>query len=164
MRFYIKQKVFSIRDKFRILDESQRELYVVEGKFFSIKNKLELLNINGSQVLHAEKKVLSFMPRYTIFSPHGDALAVVQRKMALRPKFIVEVDNEELQVEGSFFGHSFNVLRSGNVVASIQKKIISWGDTYEIHIADELNVELYLFIVIIIDQVIHEQQKRNHNN
>jgi uncharacterized protein YxjI len=164
MRFYIKQKVFSIRDKFRIMDETQRELYTVEGKFFSIQNKLELLNMNGSQVLNASKKVFTLMPKYSIFTPHGDLLAQVHRKFALRPKFIVYVNNEELEVEGSFFGHSFGVMRNGQEVASISKKVISWGDTYEINIADELNTELYLFIVIIIDQIIHEQENKRRNN
>lgn len=164
MKFYVKQKVFSFKDKFKVLDETQKELYSVEGKFFSISNKLELLNLNGSQVLNAQKKIFSFLPKYTIFTPHGEQLAIVQRKFALKPKFNVEVGNEELQVEGSFFGHSFGIMRNGNEVASIQKKIIAWGDTYEIFIADELNIELYLFIVIIIDQVIHEQKKGNHNN
>ena len=44
---------------------------------------------------------------------------------------------------------------------SKQKKVISWGDTYEINILDELNTELYLFIVIIIDQIIHEQRNKS---
>lgn len=162
MRFYIKQRVFSIRDKFRVLDESQRELYTVEGKFFSISNKLELLNANGVQILNANKKVFSIMPKYFIYTPQGDLLAEVQRKFALRPRFIVTVDNEELDVEGSFWGHSFGVMRNGQEVASISKKVISWGDTYEINIADELNTELYLFIVIIIDQIVHEQKNRQN--
>ncbi len=164
MRFYIKQKVFSLRDKFRIMDESQRELYAVEGKFFSISNKLQLLNMNGSQVLNANKKIFSIMAKYFINDPHGELLAEVSRKFSIRPKFIVKVQDEELQVEGSLFAHSFGVFRNGNEVASISKKLISWGDTYEINIQDELNVELYLFIVIIIDQIIHEAENRRNRN
>lgn len=163
MRFYIKQKVFSLRDKFRIMDESQKELYSVEGKFFSIQNKLELLNMNGSQVLNAKKKLFRLFATYDIFDQHNEELATVQRKFSFRPKFIVNVQGEELQVEGSLFAHSFGVLRNGQEVASISKKVISWGDTYEINVYDELNTELYLFIVIIIDQIIHEQKKGNVN-
>lgn len=159
MRFYIKQKVFSLRDKFRVMDEAQKELYSVEGKFISIQNKLQLLNMNGSQVLNAQKKLFKIFPRYDIYTPHSDHLATIQKKFSIRPKFVVTVGNEELQVEGSLFAHSFGVFRGGQEVASIQKKIISWGDTYEINILDELNAELYLFIVIIIDQIIHEQKR-----
>ncbi len=162
MKFYVKQKVFSLRDRFRIMDETQKELYSVEGKFMSIQNKLQLLNMDGSQVLNAKKKMFKLFPRYDIFTQHNEHLAAVQKKFAIRPKFAVYVGNEELQVEGSFFGHSFGVLRNGQEVASIQKKIISWGDTYEINVLDELNTELYLFIVIIIDQIIHEQKSNNN--
>lgn len=161
MRFYIKQKVFSLKDRFRIMDETQQELYSVEGKFISIQNKLALNNMDGSQVLNAKRKMFALFPRYDIFTPHSEHLATIQKKFALRPKFSVYVGNEELQVEGSFFGHSFGVLRNGTEVASIQKKVISWGDTYEINILDELNTELYLFIVIIIDQIIHEQKNKS---
>ena len=162
MRFYIKQKVFSLRDKFTIMDETQKELYTVEGKFISIQNKLQLLNMNGSQALNAQKKLFRLMARYDIYTPHSDHLATIQRKFSIRPKFVVTVGNEELQVEGSFFAHSFGVFRDGQEVASIAKKYISWGDTYEIDIHDELNTELYLFIVIIIDQIIHEQENKRH--
>jgi len=164
MRFYIKQKVFSFKDKFRVMDETQKELYSVEGKFISIQNKLQLLNMDGSQVLNAQKKLFKLFPRYDIYTPHNDHLATIQKKFSIRPKFLVTVGNEELQVEGSFFAHSFGVMRGGQEVASIHKKVISWGDTYEIDVHDELNTELYLFIVIIIDQVIHEQKSRSNFN
>ena len=164
MKYYIKQKVFSLRDKFRIMDETQKELYSVEGKFISIQNKLQLLHMNGSQALNAQKKLFKIMSRYDIFTPHNDHLATVQRKFSFRPKFLVTVGNEELQVEGSFFAHSFGIFRDGQEVASIEKKYISWGDTYEIDIQDDLNKELYLFIVIIIDQIIHEAETKRNNN
>lgn len=163
MRFYIKQKVFSFRDKFRIMDESQKELYQVSGKFLSIQNKLELLNMDGSTVLHAQKKVFSIMPKYTILDPHDEPVAFIQRKFAFKPRFEVQVGSKQLTVQGSFWGHSFGIHDGDMEVASISKKIISWGDTYEIEIHDDRDKELYLFIVIIIDQVIHEQKNRSNN-
>jgi len=161
MKYYIKQKVFSLRDKFKITTESQKDLYQVAGKFLSISNKLELQNIDGSVVLHAKKQVLSFLPKYFVYTPHNDELAVIQRKFAFKPKFEIRVGAENLHVEGSLFGHSFHIMNDDDIVASIQKKVISWGDTYEIEVFTEQNLELYLFIVIIIDQVIHEQKNRS---
>lgn len=162
MRFYIKQKVFSFRDKFRVTDESQKELYTLEGKFLSIQNKLQLLNMNGSQVLNAKKKLFRLFATYEIFTPHGELVAEVKRKFSIRPKFQVTVGHEELTVDGSLFAHSFGIFKDGQEEASIQKKIISWGDTYEINVSNEQNTELYLFMVIIIDQVIHEQKKKTN--
>lgn len=163
MNYYIKQKVFSLRDKFTIMDASQNVVYTVEGKMFSLSNKMELLNTNGSVALKAHKKVFTIMPKYFITDPHDEELAVVQRKFALRPKFHVMMGHKELMVDGSLFAHSFSVSDETGVIASIEKKIISWGDTYEIRITNEQNSELLLFIVIIIDQVIHEQKNNSSN-
>jgi len=158
MKFYIKQKVFSLKDNFKVMNESGKEVYQVHGKFFSIHNKLELLNIDGSQVYNAQRKVLSIFPKYTLFTPHGDNVAFVQRKFGIKPKFQVEVGNREYKVEGSFFAFSFGIFDGDQEVASIQKKVISWGDAYEIEISSGLDTELFLFLVIIIDQVLHEKK------
>jgi uncharacterized protein YxjI len=163
MKFYIKQKIFTLKDRFSVMDENGKDVYQVQGKLFSLSNKMELLNMNGSTALLANKKVFSFLPKYFIYSTHNELLAEVNKKFALKPKFQVLVGNEELTVEGSFFGHSFGILKDQTIVASITKKILSFGDTYEIDIDDNQNVELFLFIVIIIDQVIHEQKNNNSN-
>ncbi len=164
MKFYIKQKVFSFKDQFKVTDENQKELYQVKGKFMSLSNKLELLNRDGSQVLNSNRKIFSFMPTYFIYDPHGEQLAEIKKKIGIRPKFIIKVQEDDLSVEGSLFGHSFGVVKDGNEVASISKKVMSFGDNYEIEILDERNKELYLFLVIIIDQVLHENKKRVSTN
>ena len=161
MKYYIKQKVFSLRDKFTIKDYSQNDLYQVQGKFMSISNKLELLNMDGSQVLNSKRKVFRFLPLYNIYSNHDDELATIKKRFSFKPKFDVLVGNEEYVVEGSFFAHSFVIKKGEREVASIVKKVLSFGDSYEIDIMDETQKELLLFIVIIIDQIIHESSKRN---
>ncbi len=159
MKFYIKQKVFSFKDKFRVMNENQELQYEIKGKFMSISNKLELLDKNGEPVLRAKRKVISFLPKYFIYDLNGQEIATVKRLFSLRPKFIISALRTDLEVEGSLFAHSFGIFNHGKEVATISKKIISWGDTYEINIFDEENTELYLFIVIVLDQVIHEKKQ-----
>ncbi len=163
MKYYVKQKVFTLKDKFFIKDFEQNDIYQVEGKFISISNKLQLQKTDGTEVLNAKKKLFRLFPFYEIFSPEGEVIATIQKKFAFRPKFDVVMGNEELKVEGSFFAHSFGILQDGKTIASIQKKVFSFGDSYEIDIDDERQLELLLFIVIIIDQVIHESEKKSNN-
>jgi uncharacterized protein YxjI len=161
MKFYIKQKVFTFKDKFTVMDEQQNIKYEVKGKFMSIKNKLELTNQSGEILLRSERKVLSFMPTYFIFDSKNQEIAMVKRIFGFKPKFNLRILHNDYYVDGSLFGHSFGIYDShNNLVTSISKKIISWGDTYEIDVVDENNLELLLFMVIIIDQVVHE----NKNN
>lgn len=159
MKFYIKQKVFSLKDKFTIMDEAQNVRYEVKGKFMSIKNKLELADKDGVTLLRSERKVFSFMPTYYIYDSRNQELAMVKRIFGFKPKFNLRVLHNDYYVDGSFYGHSFGVYDNrNNLVASISKKYISWGDTYEIDVQDENNLEVLLFMVIIIDQVVHEKK------
>ncbi len=163
MKYYIKQKVFSLKDKFTVKDYSQKDVYQVQGKVISLTNKLELLNMDGSQALNAKKKLFRFLPLYNIYSPHDEELAEIKKLLAFKPKFEVLVGNDKYHVAGTLFAHTFQIFKDDVEVASITKKVLSFGDTYEIDILDENNKELFLFIVIIIDQIVHENKNKKFN-
>jgi uncharacterized protein YxjI len=167
MKFYIKQKVFSFKDQFKVTDDNQNLKYEVKGKFMSISNKLELMDSYGKVLLRSQKQIFSLLPKYFIYDANGKELAIIKKKFSIRPNFDMTIMDKQYSVEGSLFGHSFGIINNHNQnVASIGKKLFSWGDTYEIDIDDEENKELFLFVVIIIDQVIHEGSKGsvNHHN
>ncbi|MCF7925585.1 MAG: LURP-one-related family protein [Candidatus Izimaplasma sp.] len=163
MKFYIKQKVFSLKDNFSVYNDSENTVYTVEGKFFSLKNKLTLKTPSGEDVLYSEKKVFSLRPTYFIYDLNGTQIAKIRQRFSFRPKFDVSIYHDSLTVQGSLFAHSFTVESERGIEASVTKKIISFGDSYEIDIQAPDNQEIYLFLVIVLDQVLHEQQnKRNH--
>jgi uncharacterized protein YxjI len=161
MKFYIKQKVFTFKDQFSIMDEQQNVKYQIKGKFLSLRNKLVLIDHKGLALLRAERKLFRFLPKYFVYDTKNQVIAEVKRIFSLRPKFDLRIPHKDYHVDGSFFAHSFNIYdNTNNLVASISKKIISWGDTYEIEIIEEEKLELLLFLVIIIDQVVHERHNR----
>ncbi|MDR5658495.1 hypothetical protein RH915_03230 [Serpentinicella sp. ANB-PHB4] len=51
--------------------------------------------------------------------------------------------------------------KNGKYVASVNKKWLSFADTYMTDIADDEDQPFMLALVIVIDQVLHD---RNHNN
>lgn len=165
MQYFIKQKVFTLKDKFNITDEQQNTLFQVEGKMFSITNKLTLTNPTGDIIYKAQKKLFKIFAEYKVFDPAGEPIATVKRRFALRPKFTVTVEGKEIEVQGNFIGHSFTISDDGRPIVSITKKFFSFGDSYVIDVKDEYNKELYLFITVIIDQIIEEAEaKRNGRN
>lgn len=164
MKFYIKQKVFTFKDKFKITDESQNVLYEIKGKLLSIRNKLDLYDKDGNVLYKSRKKLFRLMPKYIIYDLEGKEVARVVRKFSIRPNFNLTIFGKEQVLDGSLFAHSFSILDNGEMIASISKKIISWGDTYEIEVYEDENVELYLFVVIIMDQVVHERKRKSFTN
>jgi len=162
MQYFIKEKVFSFKDKFDITNEQQELLYQVEGKMFSFKNKLDLLLPSGEQIMYAEKKLFKIFPEFNIYSPTGEPLARIKQRFGFRPKFDVFEGHNELRVEGNFIAHSFTVEKNGKMAASIIKKYFSFGDSYMIDVLDENSSILYMFIVIIIDQIAESNRRRSN--
>ncbi|MEG0168018.1 MAG: LURP-one-related family protein [Ruthenibacterium sp.] len=68
MKLYIKQKVFSIRDKFFVANENAENLYQVTGKIFSLGHKLTVQDMQEKEVVTIHQKVLSFLSKYFIAS------------------------------------------------------------------------------------------------
>lgn len=164
--FYLKQKVFSLRDRYKIFDENQEVLYYVKGHYFSITHKMDFVDEKSDAVLYQfRRKIFSFLPTYYMYDELGDTLATVHRNWSFFTKKVsVTTQDKTYQIEGTFYAHAFDVLDQGQIVASIKKKYISWGDTYEITVTDEENEAFYLALVILIDSIFHDNRSRSSHH
>lgn len=158
MKFYIKQKVFSFKNDFNIFDEHEQIKYRVHGKYFSLLNKLVLKDDHEHVLYKTQKEFFRIMSKYIICDNQRQKVASVQRHLSFTPHYSILYKDRHLNVKGSFFAHQFSITDGDLELASIQKKYLAWGDTYEIDIRDHQDIELLLFIVIIIDQTIHENK------
>ena len=125
-KLYIKQKVFSIGEKFTVVDEDQRLHYSVKGSFMKIPKFF--VEINGKEAIEISKQLSFFKAKDSISA-------------------------EDVTVDGNWWDMDFDVSRKGRKIAEINKRWISWGDTYEITILDESLEELIISLVIAIDCV-----------
>ena len=152
MKLYIKQKVFSWGDKFRIYDENQNDRYYVEGEVFSFGKKLHLYSNSGNEEAFIHQKVLSFLPKYYISRNNIDVAQVIKEFTILHQKYTVE--GLGWTVTGDFLAHDYEITSGRQKIASISKRWFSWGDTYEIDIADDAHEVMAVCVVLIIDAVI----------
>ena len=156
MKLYIKQKVFSWGDKFRVYDENGNDRYAVKGEVFTFGKKLHLYDPGENELAFIHQKVFSFLPKYYI-SRNGQMTAEVVKEFTFfKPEY--SVNYLGWHVSGSFTEHDYSISdNNGKNVACVTKKWFSWGDTYEIDIAygyDEINV---LCVVLIIDAALAAQ-------
>lgn len=153
MRLYIKQKVWSFKDRFTIKDDVERDMYYVEGELLSFAKKLRLYNQQNEEQLFIEQKLWRFMPEFDLYED-GQLVATVKKDFALFNNNYT-ITGPDWYIEGSVMAHDY-VIKDGsnNVIADINKKWLSWGDTYEINIHDEESVSVLLGIVVVIDAVI----------
>lgn len=158
MKLYIKQKVFSWKDRFFVKDEAGQDKYYVEGEFFSFGKKLHVQDMDGQEVAYIEQQVMHLMPHYNIYIGGQLAAEIVQKFTWFKPTYLI--NGPEWTAQGSFWEHEYAVTdRDGNAVVDISKELMSWGDSYELDVAEAKNELLALAVVLTIDCV-----KASQNN
>ncbi len=151
MKLYIKQKVFSWADKFTVKDEKGQDKYFVQGELFSWGKKLHVNDLNGKEAAFIQQKVFSFLPRYFVFVGGEQVAEIVKEFTILRPKYRIE--GLGWDVNGSFWAHDYEITKNGKTIVTIRKEWMTWGDSYELDIADSDDEIIALAVVLTIDCV-----------
>ena len=134
-KLYIKQKVFSWKDKFSVYNAFGEDVYRVEGEFLTIGKKLHIYDIYDNETAFIHEKVFSFLPKYYISRNGTDIAEVVKKLTFLKARY--EVPAFGWTVQGNFTDHTYSIESAKGTVATISKKWFSWGDTYEIDAASD---------------------------
>lgn len=161
MRYQIRQKIFSFGDNFIIKGANDEPRFMVKGRVFSFGDKLTLTDLNGNELFYIEQKLFKFLPEYYIYQ-HGEQVARVKKEFSFfKPKFLIESKFGHFDISGNILGYNFEITKNGSTVAFVNKKWFSFADTYGVDIVEGENQAFLLALVIVIDQVIHDN---NHNN
>ena len=161
VKFKIREKVFSFGDNFVIKDEYEEDKYYVKGKVFSLGDKLRLYNMFDEELIYIEQKLFKFLPEFNLYS-YGKNIARVKKEFAFfKPRFNIDSDLGNYRVEGDVFSHEFTIIKNSRAVVSVSKKWFSFSDTYGVEIDDSENQAFMLALVIVIDQVLHDDKNNN---
>ena len=152
-KLYMKQKVFSLRDRFTIKDESGQDRYYVEGEIFTIGKKLHICDMAGNEVAFVQQKVLTLLPRFYVFVDGAQVAEIVKEFTFLRPRY--RIDGPGWRVEGDFWAHDYEIVDAlGQPIVGVHKVWLSWGDSYELDIARREDEVQALATVLAIDCVL----------
>ena len=151
MKLYIKQKVFSWNDKFSVVDEYGNDCYTVEGELFSFGKKLHVYDMDGMEVAYIEQKLFTFKPRYHVYICGEQVAEIVKEITFLRPKYRIEGLGWE--IDGDFWAHDYQITCDGQNIVTICKEWMTWGDSYELDIAEGESEIMALAVVLCIDCV-----------
>lgn len=159
-KYVMKQKMWTLDDRFVITDETRTPVFYVKGKVFSVGDKLSFRDINGNELAYISQKVFSFRPRYKIYRDKQLIAVVVKKLVFFKDKYIVNIPGpDNYKVAGNFGNYEYTFTRDGRKIASVSKKFFSWSDTYGIAIAPGEDDILILAAVVVIDMVSHGDQQ-----
>ena len=156
MKLYMQQKFFSWKDRAWIKDANGEERYFVEGKVFSFGKKLRIMDTHERELAFVHEKVMSLMPRFFVQIDGKDVVCIHKKFTFLKPKYVVE--GLGWDVQGEFLAHDYTIYDNGRVIVTIHKKWMSWGDAFELDVADGTDEVLALAVVLAIDAVMDAQQ------
>lgn len=149
MKRYIKQRVFSWRDRFSVLDEQGNPCYYVEGELFSLGKRLHVWNSQGEEVLTIVQKPWRLLLTYQV-SIGGNPMGEIRKEFTiLFSKYVWSALG--LTADGKFLGHEYAISRGNRKVADISKAYMSWGDSYELEVGSPGDELAALAMVLAID-------------
>lgn len=151
MKLYIKEKVFSWGDRFAVKNEFGNDKYIVEGEVFTWGKKLHVYDMAGNEVAFIKQEVWSFLPRYYVFRGDQQVAEIRKEFSFLFPRY--SIDGLGWEINGSFTAHEYEITQNGRPIVSISKEWMTWGDSYEVDIANPADEIVALAVVLTIDCV-----------
>ena len=158
MKLYMKQKLFSFKDRFYVYDEFGKERYYVEGELLSIGKRLHVYDTRGVEQSFIKQRVFSMSPRYKIFVGEREVCEVLKHFTFFKPHYSVLGTNWE--VRGDFFNHEYAVYDNNLPIATVTKEWMAWADTYSIDIAPYADELVALSVVLVIDAALDFESNR----
>ena len=151
MKLYIKEKVFSWGDKFTVKDEYGNDKYWVQGEVFSWGKKLHVYDSVDREVAFIKQEVWSLLPRFYVFCGDEQIAEIKKEFTFLFPKYSIQGLGWE--IEGRLMAHDYEIIKNGNSIVTISKEWMTWGDSYELDIANPEDEIVALAVVLTIDCV-----------
>lgn len=152
---YIKQKLFSIGEKFTVKDQDERDVYYVEGSFLQIPKTFTIMNAARSEVALITKKVFSFLPKFHL-EVNGREILTIKKEFTFF-KSNYTIDSAGIEVRGNWWDMDFEVLQAGRVLGEVNKEWFTFADRYKVRIYDEAMETIVIAIVVAIDCVKADQ-------
>ncbi len=129
-----------------------RAASVTEGLF---TYHARVWNPDGSEAIavHQQKKLTMLAMNFNLVNPDGTLLT--------EGKQIVHMTRTEyhfpalgITMDGNFLALNFVFKKDGQVIASVKKKILAWGECYEISFEDESLEHFFLGAVMMVQLAI----------
>ena len=149
MKLYMKQKVFSWRDRFFVKDENGSDRYSAQGEILSLGKRLHVYDSGGAEVAFIRQKVMSWLPRFFVEMDGGVVCTIVKEFTFFRQSYRVE--GLPWHLAGDFWAHEYSLTENGREIMRLSKNWFTWGDSYEMNINDSQNELMCLCIALAVD-------------
>ena len=162
-QLYFKQKVFKITDSYDVFDENDDVLYHVEEDLKFLGFTVNVTDPSGEYVFSIDKEIFNFLPKFNINFRDGSNIVMQSRFNLFKREIDIDSGGLDLTFVGDWFDLDFQIVKGGEIIAQINKKFLSFADTYTIGVYDEYYIDVVLAVTIGVD-CLKDEQSRNSNS
>lgn len=154
MKVYIRNKIISLGGSSEVLNEKKETIFKVKGKFLSFTKKKKMYDMEGKLLYTIRNKYWTGIYNQTfIYDENGDKVATIRkRKRRLNSDFEIIDTDDEMSIDGQFFGVVSKIMRNGNPVANIVREFSIMKDMFTLE-ADEKDIPFFTALVIGFDNI-----------
>jgi len=142
------------------------DIFLENGEtYFSVKGELawghmfRIYDKNGQEVASLKERIWTWTPRFVAYDSMGNEIGDVHKQFTFwTPKFDMRMNGHEYDMDGNWVEWDYELKRNGQVVATINKEIFNWTDTYSIEV-NEKDALTAVLIVLAIDAIKCNQRR-----
>lgn len=159
-KLYIQQKVFKITDHYPVIDENQTPIYYVDEEFHFFEKTHHVSDATGNHIFTIKKEVFTLLPNFNIEFHDGNVIHLESKFTFFGKHIEVLPLSYDIRIEGEVFCFNFNIIQGNTVIGKIHRAFLNFGDAFEIEIFDEKYQAMIVAIMIAVDNIIDQAQKR----
>lgn len=154
MKVYIKNKFWSWGGGSSVVNENKEPVFQVKGKVFSITRKKYLCDLDGNRLYTIRNKWFNwFIHKAFIYDSDNNKIATVKDKwFNIKNEYFIEDYKDEIKIDGQFFSLSSTILKNGEPIGTIRRRITFINDAFELE-ANEQDMPFLIALVIAIDNI-----------
>lgn len=150
MKYYMKSKIFKLKEDFWIKDENGKEAFFVDNKLISVGLQFNIQKDNN--VLYEVKQRLALMPKYEVIKD-SEVVASINKKLTfVKDKIKVDSKYGELLITGNLFDRNYEIYKDNKKIVTVKKELLALADNYSIDI-DFKDEAFILSLIVIIDDI-----------
>jgi uncharacterized protein YxjI len=155
-RFQMRERLFTIRDRYYIEDDRGQRHFEIDGKLLRVRDTLAFKDMQGHDLYKIQEKVARVRDTMEISRADDSTAAVVHNALVtpLRDRFKIDVPGGgDLVAQGNILQHEYRFDRGRQTVAQVSKRWFRIRDTYGVEVLPGEDAALILAITVVIDMM-----------
>ncbi|MGL4878343.1 LURP-one-related/scramblase family protein [Paraclostridium dentum] len=158
MKYYMKSKLFKIKEDFWIQNEENEEVFFVDNKLFAVGLQFDL--IKDEKTLYSVKEtVISLLAKYQVKEGNEVVAEVNKKPSFMRDSIKIESKYGDLNITGDIIDHNYEIYKGSEQIARIHKEVFTFTDSYNVE-TDFEDEAFILTLAVIVDDIIDKQRSK----